>query len=234
MSPSDTAKLRKETQPGQTLKSITKWGLKITWNTTPDTKEDTATNQAPRPARQIAIESNPYLGVGHLEATESANLRAATTMEEGKRNFLSMEGRTAVFPKKRRLRGASRQKIMIKWRNYTIPCTYSDRLTPATLIEDIGKSPLASPEALAKATLTPPNNPLATMHLDTPLSMQGIVTGDTLTLLVRHAKIHDPYDVQHFVTYQRRTQCNTSLLHSGKFLPSQPGPKLSSATKASV
>ena len=92
MSPSDTAKLREETQPGQTLKSITKWGPKITWNTTPDTKEDTATNQAPPPARQIAIESNPYLGVGHFEATEPANLRAATTMEEGKRKFLSMEG----------------------------------------------------------------------------------------------------------------------------------------------
>jgi len=71
------------------------------------------------------------------------------------------------------------------------------------------------------------------MHLDTPLSMQGTVTGDTLTLLVRHAKIHDPYAIQHFVAYQEDTS-NTSLLHSGKFLPSQPGPKLSSATKASV
>ena len=29
--------------------------------------------------------------------------------------------------------------------------------------------------------------------------MQGIVTGDTLNLLVRHAKIHDPYDAQHLV-----------------------------------
>ena len=31
--------------------------------------------------------------------------------------------------------------------------------------------------------------------------MQGIVTGDTLTLLVRHAKIHDPYNTQHLVAY---------------------------------
>ena len=40
------------------------------------------------------------------------------------------------------------------------------------------------------------------MLLDTPLRMQGIVKGNTLTLLVRHAKIHDPYDVQHFVAYR--------------------------------
>jgi len=32
--------------------------------------------------------------------------------------------------------------------------------------------------------------------------MQGIVTGDTVTLLVRHAKIHDPYNVQHLVAYR--------------------------------
>ena len=32
--------------------------------------------------------------------------------------------------------------------------------------------------------------------------MQGIVTGDTLTLLVQHAKIHDPYDTQHLVAYR--------------------------------
>jgi len=184
MSPSDTAKLREETQSGQTLKSITKWGPKIAWNSTPDTREDTATNQAPFPARQIAIESNPHLGVDRLEATELAKWRDANTMAERKRKFLSREGRTAVIQKKRRSRGASKQKILIKWRNVTIPCAFSDLLTPATLIEDIGKSPRASPEAFAKATLTPPNNLLAMLHLDTPLRMQGIVTGDTLTLLV--------------------------------------------------
>jgi len=197
MSPPDTAKPREEAQPGQTLKSITNWGPKNPWNTTSDTKADTATNQAP-----LAIKSNPYLEAGNLEATELAKLRAATAMVEGEREFLPMGRHTAVIQKKRRPRGTSRQKILIKWRNYTIPCTYSDRLTPATLIEDIGKSPWASPEALVKATLTPPNNPLETMLLDTPLRMQGIVKGDTLTLLVRHAKIHDPYDVQHFVAYR--------------------------------
>ena len=154
MSPPDTAKPREEAQPGQTLKSITNWGPKNPWNTTSDTKADTATNQAP-----LAIKSNPYLRVGNLEVTELAKLRAATAMVEGKWEFLPMEGHTAVIQKKRRPRGTSRQKILIKWRNYTIPCTYSERLTPATLIEDIGKSPWASPEALVKATLTPPKQP---------------------------------------------------------------------------
>ena len=55
---------------------------------------------------------------------------------------LNVEDRTVVIPKKRRYRGASRQKILIKWRNYTLPCIYSDLLTPATLIEDIGRNPL--------------------------------------------------------------------------------------------
>jgi len=69
------------------------------------------------------------------------------------------------------------------------------------VITDIGNSERASPEALTKATLNPPNNLLATLHLDTPLSMQGIAIGDTLILLVRHATILDPYDTQHFVAY---------------------------------
>jgi len=46
--------------------------------------------------------------------------------------------------------------------------------------------------------LTALNNLLVTLHLHTPLHIQGIVTGDTL----RHAKIYDPYDVQHFVAYR--------------------------------
>ena len=176
-SPSYTAKLRAETQSGLTLKSISKWGPKIAWNSTPDTREDTVIDQAPFPVRQIAIESNPYLRAVHLEATGLANWQDATTMADGKRKFLSSEGRTVVISKKRRFRGASSQKILIKWRNVTILCTFSDLLTSAILIEDIGKSPRASPEALAKSTLTPPNNQLATLHLDTPLRMQEISKG---------------------------------------------------------
>ena len=61
-------------------------------------------------------------------------------------------------------------------RHYTFPYTYSDLLTPATLLADIGRNPRTSPEALAKATLTPSNNPLVTLHLNTPLRLQGIIT----------------------------------------------------------
>ena len=121
---------------------------------------------------------------------------------KGKRKVIAKERRTVVISKKRRFRGAQSQKILIQWRHITIPCTFLDYLTPATLIEDIGNSERVSPEAITKATLIHPNNPLATLLLDTPLSMQGIVTGDTLTLLVRHAKIHDPFDTQHLVAYR--------------------------------
>ena len=88
MSPSYTANPREETQQGLTLKSMIKWGHKIAWNSTPDKGEDTA-DQAPFPARQTAIESNPYLGMSHLEAT--------IVLAEGKRNSMAKEGRTVVI-----------------------------------------------------------------------------------------------------------------------------------------
>jgi len=122
--------------------------------------------------------------MSHPEATELENRRDVTIMVEGKRKFLPEEGSTVVIPKKGRFRGTLPQKILIKWRNLTIPCTFSGRLTPATVITDIGNSERVSPAALIKATLTPPDNLLATLHLDTPLSMQGIAIGDTLILLV--------------------------------------------------
>jgi len=51
-------------------------------------------------------------------------------------------------------------------------------------------------------TLTPPYNLLVTLRLNTPLRIQGIDTGDILTLVVRYAKIYDLYDAQHFVAYR--------------------------------
>jgi len=133
---------------------------------------------------------------------ELVRWQTTTATTEGEPKSPLMEGNTVVFPKKRRFRGALRQKILIKWRNYTFPCTCSDLLTPATLIEDVGRNPRISPAVLAKAILTPPNNLLATLRLNTPLCIQGITTGDILTLVVRHAQIYDPYDVQHFVAYR--------------------------------
>jgi len=136
--------------------------------------------------------------------TEIKKRRDTTNMVGDKRKFLPEEGSTVVIPKKRRCRGkkAVPQKILIIWRNVTIPCTFSALLTPATVITDIGNSERASSAALIKATLTPPDNLLATLHLDTPLSMQGINDRDILTLLVRQATILDPYDNQHLVAYR--------------------------------
>jgi len=193
---SDTAKLSDVTQPGQTLKSIVNWGQKITWHASPDFRDDTANHQGPPPEKLTVSERNSQPESDHLEATELAEGRAATASADEERKPLSMERRTVVISKKRRLRGAPRPKILIKWRNYTFPCTYSDLLTPAMLIADIGTNPRTSLEALAKAMLTPSNNPLVTLHLNTPFRLQGIVTGDFLTLLVRHAQIHDPYHVR--------------------------------------
>jgi len=67
MLPSDTAKLRDETQLGQTSKSITNWGPKLTWNTSPDTRVDTAKNQGRPPERLTALGSNSQTGVDHVE-----------------------------------------------------------------------------------------------------------------------------------------------------------------------
>jgi len=122
----------------------------------------------------------------------------------GKRKLPPGEGGTVVIPKKKRCRGkqAGTQKILIRWRHITIPCTFSALLTPATVIIDIGHSGKAPIAALLKATLTTPDNLLATLQRETPLSKQGIKAGDILTLLVRYATIFDPYDNPHLVAYR--------------------------------
>jgi len=107
-----------------------------------------------------------------------------------------------VIPKKWRNRGALIPKIQVRWRNITIPCKYSDRLTPAMLIEAIRLSPQIRQDTLAKATLTPPNNLSATLHLHATLCSQGIFAGDIVILVTRHARVYDPYGVQHFVAYR--------------------------------
>jgi len=63
MSPPNTANPSEETQSGLSPKSMIKWGPKIVWNSTSDTREDSVIDQAPLPARQIDIESNPYLEI---------------------------------------------------------------------------------------------------------------------------------------------------------------------------
>jgi len=43
---------------------------------------------------------------------------------------------------------------------------------------------------------------MGSLNLDTTLSLQGIRQGDTLIMLVRYAKVQNPYDVQHLVAYR--------------------------------
>jgi len=66
----------------------------------------------------------------------------------------------------------------------------------------LSNSPWVTPGSLIKVILTPQNCPMGTLNLETTLSLQGIGQGDTLIMLVRCAKIYDPHDVQHFVTYR--------------------------------
>ena len=185
MNPFDTTMIREEVTPEPASKSIMNWGPKTPWNITSDTMEDTTvTNPAPPQAIQTETKSNPHLGAGNVGVTELAKMWAANAMDKEIRESLPTERHTVVIPKKRWPRKVLIQKILVLWRNFTIPCTYSDRLTPATLIEDIGRSQRATPGSLIKATLTPRNSPMGTLHLDMPLSMQGIEQGDTLLMLV--------------------------------------------------
>jgi len=131
MLPSGMAQLSDETQPGQTSKSETNCGPPLTWTGPPVAIIVTNTNQDRPPEPLPAFSNTSQTEADHGEALELA--RRQTT-----KGTLNVEDSTVVIPRKRRYRGASRQKILIKWRNYTFPCIYSDLLTPATLIEDIG------------------------------------------------------------------------------------------------
>jgi len=96
-----------------------------------------------------------------------------------------------------------------------------DRATPAILIEAIRLSPQIRQDTLAKATLTPSNNLSATLHLHVTLCSQGIFAGDIVTLVTRHARVFDPYGVQHTGT---RTSFSTSsvscrIFHLPPFSP---------------
>jgi len=70
------------------------------------------------------------------------------------------------------------------------------------LIEAIRLSPQIGQDTLAKAILTLPNNLSATLHLHATLCSQGIFAGDIVSLVTRHARVYDPYGVQHFVAYR--------------------------------
>jgi len=204
MWPSYTDNLSEERALEPTSKSTIKWGPKIDWDLPLDIGRVTVMDQGP-----FLEGPPPRTDNWHLKSLKSGTAEIKTRSDTtdrvgGKQKLPPGEGGTVVIPKKKRCRGkqAGLQKILIRWRSIIIPCTFSALLTPATVITDIGHSGNAPIAALLKATLTPPDNPLATLQRGTPLSKQGIKAGDTLTLLVRHATIFDPYDNQHLVAYR--------------------------------
>jgi len=76
------------------------------------------------------------------------------------------------------------KKIIVLWWNFTFSYAYSDWLTPAILLEDIGKEPLVTPGSLIKVILTPLHCSRDTLNHDSPLSQQRSVQGNTLRILV--------------------------------------------------
>ena len=107
-----------------------------------------------------------------------------------------------VLQKKRRVRGKGRgpPKILIQWATNTIPCTFSDLFTPATVITDVGTHMGVPYHVILKMTLSSRSPTL--LQRDIPLSKQGIAAGDTLRLLVRHVTITGPDGIQHLVAYR--------------------------------
>jgi len=95
-----------------------------------------------------------------MGATALAKMWAVTAMGKEIRESLPTGRHTVVIPKRRRPRKVSIQRIMVMWRNVTIPCSYSDQLTPAILLEDIGNSLRVTPGSLIKAILTSRNSPM--------------------------------------------------------------------------
>jgi hypothetical protein len=99
-----------------------------------------------------------------------------------KRKIPLSDGEIVVLRKKRRVRGKGRgqRKLQIQWATRTIPCAFSDRLTPATVITDVGAHMEVLDTVILKMTLS--SNRLAMLQRDTPLSEQGIVAGgDTIS-----------------------------------------------------
>ena len=167
-------------------------------------EDTTAINPSPSKVTQMTINSSPHLGVETTRVTALAKTWTATAMrkETQEPEALPTVRHTVVIPKQKRPRKVTTPKLLVTWRNVTIPCLFLDRLTPAILLEDIGNSPWDTPGSLLKAMLNPTNCPMGRLSLEIPLSLQGIGQGDTLTMLVRYAKVYHPHDVQHFVAYR--------------------------------
>jgi len=203
MNPLDMATGRVETTPESSSMAVMNWGPKTPWNLTSDTMEDTtAINPSPSREAKTATNSSLHPGVETTRVTALTKTWAATAMGKETQEALPTERQMVVNPKQKQPRKVLVLNLLVTWRSVIIPCRFSDWLTPAILLEDIGNSPWATPDDLLKEIFTPPNRPLGTLLLEVPLSLQGIGQGDTLTRLVRYARVYDPHDVQHFAAYQ--------------------------------
>jgi len=204
MWPSYMDNLSKERALDPTSNLTIKWGPKIERDLPPNLGKVTFMNQDPLPVGSPPRTDNRLLDILKSGTAKIKKRSDTTARGGGKRKPPPGEGGTVVMQRKKRCRGtqAGSQKILIRWSSIIIPCAFSALLTPATVITDIGHSGRAPIAALLKAALISPDNSLATLQRKTPLSEQGIQAGDTLTLLVRHATIFDPYDSQHLVAYR--------------------------------
>jgi len=161
MNPLDTAMIIEHVTPEPASKSIMNWGPKTPWNLISNTMEDTtAINPSPSKATQISTNSGPHLGAETTGVTALAKTWAATAMEKETQEPSPTGRHTVVIPKQRRPQKVTKQKILVMCRNVTILCSYSDRLTPAILMEDIENSPWVTPGSLIKKILTPWNRPM--------------------------------------------------------------------------
>jgi len=146
--------------------------------------DDTTAINPPPPVTPTATESGSHLGAKIPGVTALAIRWATTARDKATQEPLPTERRSVVLPKKKSPRKGVPRKITVLWRNFTFSCAYSDWLTPAILLEDIGKEPLVTQGALIKAILTPMHGPSDVLNHDVPLSQQGIVQGNTLRMLV--------------------------------------------------
>ena len=184
-----------------TLKALMNWGTSQL-NPISTSMDDTTAINHPPLVTLIAAGTGSHLGAKSTGVTALAIKWATTARDKETQEPLPTERRSVVLPKKKKPRKGVILKITMFWRNFTFSCVYSDWLTPAILLEDIGKEPLVTLGALIKATLTPRHDPSDTLNFEVPLSQQGIIQGNTLRILVLHAKIHDPYEILHLVSYR--------------------------------
>ena len=203
MKPHDMGTVRGNTEQKLPSTAFMNLGPKTPLNLTSDTMEDSAAiNPSPSEGAKIATNSSPHLGSKTTGVTTLARTWAATSQEKETQDALPTERRTVVIPKHKHPRKGHTPKVLILWQSVTIPCHFSDWPTPVILLDYIGKSQWAIFDDLSKAILTPPNQQSGTLLLEVPLTLQGIGSGETLTMLVRHSRVHYPHNIQHYVAYQ--------------------------------